>query len=335
MSLITRTQTPIGLDPRSRHLPATVPDGFVVGSNEPVAPALRRVTTEQFTIAIDALTDPGADLELAAGVARRSLWRIAAVLRLVRGSIGSEVYRNETVVLRDVDTQLGELLTNDGALRAVDELRRRYASVLRPDALVEVRDELVRSQQLRRLRAFAEHEVGDEIELTLHRLRRARARFMAWGAADQPGAEPRQVADTFDSFAEGLERTYRRGRRRWKAAAAGEQPNPRRWERDVRDLGDQLEILAAAWPEVIAASISGCTDLAAVLADAMGLAALQRAVEGGIVPTGDAEQSLLAALTDHGRRELSEIGLALGARIYAETPSAFVVRMGSYWATRG
>lgn len=333
MSLITRSESPVGFDPRSRHLPATVPNGFVVGSDEPVAPALRRVTTEQFTVAIDALTDPGADLELAAVVSRRSLWRVAAVLRLVRGSVGSEVYRSETVVLREVDKGLGALLTNDGALRALDELRNRYASVLRPDALVRVRDDLVRDQQLRRLRAFAEHEVGGETEQTLLRLRRARARFAAWGAGDRATAEP-PTLDSFEAFTEGLERTYRRGRRRWKSAAAGEDPNPRRWERDVRDLGDQLELLAASWPEVIGAAVAGCTDLAATLSEEMGCSALRRSVGNDARPLDDAERSLLTALCDHTRSELHRISVALGARIYAETPSAFVTRIGSYWATR-
>jgi hypothetical protein len=103
----------------------------------------------------------------------------------------------------------------------------------------------------------------------------------------------------------------------------------------VRDLGDQLELIAAAWPEVIAAAAAGCRDLAATLSDEVGYTSLHRSAEpGGTSPVHDVEHSLLASLCGHACGELTEISTALGARIYTETPSAFVARIGSYWATR-
>ncbi len=153
-------------------------------------------------------------------------------------------------------------------------------------------------------------------------------------SAPSGAATPGAARDSVEAFAEGLGRAYRRGRRRWKSATSGDDPNPRRWERDVRDLGDQLELLAAAWPEVITAAVAGCTDLAATLSDDMGYTALQRSVGSGPWPADEAEHSLLTALCNHTSSELAEISIALGARIYAETPSAFVTRVGSYWATR-
>lgn len=337
MTLTTPAESTTALDPRSRHVPSTIARGYVVGSAEPIAPALRRITLEQFAIAVDALSDPGADLELAAIVARESVQRIAAVLRLVRVSIGSDVYRHEHEILREIDELLADLLAGDGELRALDELRARYASALRPETFGRFRGELVRTYQLRRLRALVDVDADDALARTLRRLHRARARFAAWPTepGDDTPEDRTPIPDSFSALAPGLERTYRRGRRRWRASAAGERVDPRRWAHDVRDLGNQLELTAAAWPEVMTAARVTCRNLDAALADAMGHSALQESVEGGTpLPIDEVERSLLTSLVANARAELAEVTAALGARIYAESPSVFVGRIGSYWATR-
>ena len=69
-----------------RFLPA-VAQGFVIGDHEPLSVGLRRLTVEQFDVAIAHLTDPE-DLNLAIHGVRKSSKRIRSVLRLIRDDSG-------------------------------------------------------------------------------------------------------------------------------------------------------------------------------------------------------------------------------------------------------
>ncbi|MFV2039622.1 MAG: hypothetical protein ACC660_05220, partial [Acidimicrobiales bacterium] len=256
MSAIERSRSQLALDPRARYLPPVDRRGYVLGSGEPLAEALHRLTTEQFTIAIDALSDPDADVGIATSATLASITRIAAVLRLVRQSIGDESYRTELNILRDTNTLLSGLLAGQPELRALDQLRAHYEPVIRPTALTELRGQLLHRHQLRRLQTLSD---GAALQHALHRLRRARARFAAWPIdsrmdAGMYGREP--VSNSFDSLSAGLGRTYGRGRKHWRAAQNGDSEALPKWHRECRHLRHQLEVLSSCWPEVIGATAS-------------------------------------------------------------------------------
>ena len=99
----------LALAPRDRYLPRVEASGYIVGADEPLAVALHRLTTEQFTVAIDALSDPQADIGIATSATLRAMSRIAAVLRLVRTSIGDEASRTELMILDETTELLGSL----------------------------------------------------------------------------------------------------------------------------------------------------------------------------------------------------------------------------------
>ena len=310
-------------------------EGFVVGDTESLAEALHRLTTEQFTIAIDALSDPKADVGIATAASIASIGRIAAVLRLVRSSIGDESYRTESTILADTEVLLNALLDGRAPLRALDHIRARYAPVLRPEAFAELRTQLLRRHQLRRLQALSE---GEALGRALHRLRRARARFAAWPLDNQTdvgmyGREP--IEDSFDAVGSGLVHTYRRGRKRWLATKGGTRPPSEKWIRESAHLAAQLELLSSSWPAVLEAMADSCRELGSALADERALASLQHLVDGD--PTlmlEDAELTLLTSLLATGRRELASVASTLGARIYMEQPEQFLARLSAYWDAR-
>ncbi len=335
MTAIERSTSKLALDPRSRYLAEEPKHGYVLGAGERLAEALHRLTTEQFTVAIDALSDPEADVGIAAAATLTSMARVAAVLRLVRRSIGDEAYKTELAVLRETETLLRGLLAGQPELRALDQLRARYQPVLQPSALADLRSQLLQRHKLRRLKALSE---GEALRLALQRLRRARARFGAWPIdreTDAPmyGREP--VADSFESLAEGLRRTYRRGRKHWRSAQDGQDEAHPKWLRECRHLGHELEILRSSWPEVIGATASACRKLEAVLAEDQALATLQQVMNTDTTMAADGvEHSLLAAISAHARSELHDVAGVLGARLYVEPPDQFVARMEAYWAVR-
>ena len=87
-----------------RYLPA-VPEGFVLGEEEPLAAGLQRITVEQFDDSIGRLTG-SEGIDLAVHAARKSMKRLRAVLRLVRPELGDTVYRAENAILRDTAAKL-------------------------------------------------------------------------------------------------------------------------------------------------------------------------------------------------------------------------------------
>jgi hypothetical protein len=323
------------LSPRARYLPTVAPDGYRVGDGETLAAAMHRLTTEQFTIAIDALTEPGPDVTRAATVALGALERIVAVLRLVRSVIGDEAYRTEVTILGDTSDRLDTLLTGRQEVEAIDRLKARYAPVLASATFTNLAAALAQRHQVWRIHALSGNGGVDD---TLHSLRRARARFAAWpiegDVARMYGREP--IPDEFASIESGLRQTYKRGRRLWKEADIGADPASLvDWHAETRRLGHHLALLSIAWPEVVEAMSDTCHRLAAVLAEAEGLAILRAAVGDNQALCPDPiERSLLDSLVTGTTAELRRIAAALGARIYVEPTKLFMARLSSYWSSR-
>ncbi|MEZ5247196.1 MAG: hypothetical protein R2707_19070 [Acidimicrobiales bacterium] len=319
--------------PRRRYLPAVVAEPHVIGTDESVATALQRITTHQFSVAIDALSDPGIEIGAAVSTAASSLGRIAALLRLVRSSIGADTCAAEIAILRDATALLDRLVAGSIEIRSLDEIRSRYESALRPDALADLRDQLVERHQLARLEQLPALQPGGALEDVVHQLRRARARFAAW-PVDQPMHGQRPVPDSFDAFAEGLERSYRKGRK-----CAGKERESPMWQRHARDLAHQVELISAAWPDGMAGTVATSLDLADVLAEYAHIGALRSTLEPGPddsrpVAVDEITAAVVESLCGHERGELMTVASVLATRLYAETPTAFVDRVARYWSTR-
>lgn len=334
MSAIERSKSVLALAPRDRYLPTAPAEGHRVGGNEPLAIALHRLTTEQFTIAIEALSDPSSDVGIATTATLKSMARIAAVLRLVRASIGDEAYRTELRILNETTQLLSSLLNGQPELRALDQLRSRYQPVLQEGAFGQLRTQLLHRHQLKRLQALSE---GEALQRTLHRLRRARARFAAWPLDDQTdarmyGREP--VADSFEALSAGLGRTYKRARRHWTSATEGKNGALPKLHREVRHLGHQVEVISSSWPDVLGATAAACVQLEAVLSEEAALTALDAVLDDPTLAVEETEASLLDAIVASARADLHNITSILGRRMFVEPAGLFIARMEAYWEAR-
>jgi hypothetical protein len=319
--------------PRRRYLPDVVAEPHVICTDESVAGALQRITTHQFTVAIDALADPGIELGAAVGTATSSLGRIAALLRLVRPSIGYDTCAAEIEILRDATAFLDRLIAGSVEVRSLDEIRARYDAALRPEALADLRDQLLERHQLARLEQLPAIQEGGALGHWIHQLRRARARFAAW-PVDEPMHGQHPVPDSFDAFAEGLERSYRKGRKR-----ARHDGGSGKWQRHARDLAHQVELISAAWPDGMAGTVATAHDLADVLAEHERIGALRSTMASGPehsprIAVDEITAAVVESLCVHERDELLAVASVLAKRLYAETPKAFVERLAQYWSTR-
>lgn len=333
MSVIEPYRAPTSGGLHSRFLPTTPAAGYVKGAQESLPRSLHRISSEQFTIAIDSLCAPDRPIEHAVPTAIEALGRIRSVLRLVRDQIGDESYRTENTILRETQENLEQYVAGRPPVAALDQLTAHYRQQLQPDALSALRVRLVQRAQIQRLTAAAESGDGEEL---IQRIRRARARFDAWPLAEDDiriyGRDP--VADDFSAISPGLGATYRRGRRRLSKCtqhptAAGFAA----WGSETRVLAHQLEILSAAWPEILTGMARGLHQLTEVLHEEFGLAELLRSIhEQPHLCPDDTDRSLVVALAQQHRRDLQSISTTLGQRIYTEKPGAFLSRLNGYWA---
>ena len=316
--------------PSRRFLPA-VPHGFVLGPREPVGEALKRITVEQFDLALDALVS-ATDIDTAVHEARKAMKRLRAVLRLVRDAVGEDVYRAETVVLRDVARALAPVRDGWVMVATVSRLRERYEGHLRSTAFSVSIERLEERHRRRRSTLFEEAEGMRHV---LHTLRSARARYAAWPIDERIARAYGRavVAHTFESLAPGLERTYGRGRREMRRALA--EPTAEHfhlWRKRVKYLRHQMEILEPLWPEVIGGNARSLDHLGDVLGEEHDLSVLLRLL--GVSPElcpDPMERSLLTALARQRRTDLRFASATLGARAYAEPAPRLVQRVAAYW----
>ncbi len=319
---------------RSGYLPAVRNVRFALAPDERLPDGVRRVTLEQLDAAIDGLARPGDDIDRAVHQARKAMKRLRAVLRLVRDSIGDDVYRAENALLRDTARLLAPM--RDGAVitEAVRDLRDRFGDRLASGVFDDVIERLTERHRRRRRRVLEDETI---LPTVLRNLRSARARYAAWPADGEHRLSglvaARPLAHSFETVAGGLFRTYRRGRREMHRAL--EEPTDLRfhqWRKRVKYLRHQVEVLRPLWPEVLEAQARELDRLGEVLGDEHDLAVMLRLVAAlpDLCPD-PVDRSLLAALTQHRRAELRTAARILGIRIYAEDPDAFVGRFAAYW----
>lgn len=314
----------------SRFLPA-VADGFELDTDELLSVGLRRVSIDEFDRSISGLVS-GSDLDVSIHEARKSMKRLRAMLRLVRDEIGEDRYRFENNLLRNTARLMGP--TRDAAVlvETVGMLRDRFGTHLRRSAFSTLETKLIERHASARADLL---DGGDQLRRVVHAMRSARARYRAWPVeTEQPvGRHSHVVPHSFESLEPGLRRTYRRGRREMRVA--GETPsghNFHQWRKRVKYLRHQMELLRPTFPAVIDGYIAALDQLGEVLGEEHDLAELLLLVAGEPGLCEDAaERTLITALAQHRRSELQTAAIAIGRRVYAESPQRFVARIGAYW----
>ena len=316
-----------------RYLPMPS-SAFVLHEREALGPGLRRVTLEQFDRSIAGLQSQ-ADVDAAVHETRKSIKRLRAVLRLIRGEIGEEVYRAENVLLRDTSRLLAPIRDGRVMVDTVTRLRTEFATQLAPTALSGIERALIERHRRRRERALDDETLVPVVVTTL---RSARARYGAWPVdSNLPAVYGRAaIRDRFEAIAPGLDRTYRRGRRQMEQAATDPSAtNFHQWRKRVKYFRHQVEVLEPLWPEVLTGLATSLDRLGEILGEEHDLAVLVQLVsEVPTIAVDPIERSLMAALAQHRRARLQQASLVLGMRVYAETPNRFVDRIERYWDAR-
>ena len=198
--------------------------------DEPIGSGVRRVACEQAARA-------GRELEAASGAAvhesRKAIKRLRALLRLIRPEIGEKAFKARNAAMREIAAALSGPRDQGILLETVAKLEARYGAET-AGILAPVRD-LIGADA-----AGSQASIGRAaIEQVRGLLAREEKRF-----------ETLEIAgDGFTVLADGLEQSYRRGRK--ALAKARENPSDQAYH-DLRKAVQwhwrQMAVLSRAWP---------------------------------------------------------------------------------------
>src|SRR5947209_2526672 len=284
-----------------------------VSPAEPVGDAVRRVAYRRLQPAVEALRlSSGADVDDVVHDVRKRCKRVRALLRLVRGEIGDDVYHRENRVLRDSARALSAMRDAAVLVHVHDEVVRAGAM-----PLAGYRMELVERHNDLQRQVLEEGILPNVRE----RLATVVVRSQTW---------PIGMVE-WDVLGAGLKRVYRRGRK--AMAAAYEEPSAEsfhQWRKRAKYFRHQLSFLHDLWPEVIGGTENAAHALTDLLGDEHDLAMLRNAaVAAGCGPEREAEP--FAEFIESRRALLRTRAQPIGLRLYAEKPSRFIGRLGRYW----
>jgi CHAD domain-containing protein len=282
---------------------------------------LRKVALKQLDGAIQGLASSREERINLVHDVRVHLKRVRAALRLVRGAIGGR-FQTENACFRDVAHALSPERDAQASLEMFDKLaelaKKQSADAPCSHALEAFRRQLVDEQ------LAVARQATDEVWTGLtETLRAAAERVDAW-TSDVAG---------FETLADGLESSYRRGRRAMRCALDRTTPETlHEWRKQAKYHRYQVNLLEAAWPEAMKARAKSLKRLSDLLGDDHDLVVLRAKLEAGAAQSARADSAArLLKLIDARRSEVLAELKPLGRLIYAEKPKRLRERLAGYW----
>ena len=202
---------------------------------------MRRIATGRIEKAVERLAEAQEAEDPTSGVhgVRKDLKKLRSELRLLRHELGDDLYRAENGTYREAGRLLSESRDAEVKVETLADICERCEGTLPPgaaeewiDALREERDLAVASTR----DGAGSTALGKATEL----IEAGRARVVSWPLE----------RESWKLVGPGIERAYRRGRKRMRRTAAEPSPaNVHEWRKRVKDLWYQLRILEVATPK--------------------------------------------------------------------------------------
>jgi CHAD domain-containing protein len=286
-------------------------------NHETVPDGIKRVVLEQMDPILHAAQATSGNQDNMVHDTRTSLKKMRAMLRLVRDDINDDVFVQENICFRDAGRHLSAVRDAAVMIETFDTLVDRFSAQLTTEAFTELRKVLRQSSTVPRA------EKQQALARAARTIGVARRRVAHWPINH----------DGFSALRSGLERAYKRGCR--SLAQVVDQPSVEHfheWRKQVKCLWYQVRFLKPIWPKMMEPFADELKALGEYLSEDHDLALLREGVFEQAKPLDDRTAlEALVALIDQRRGELEVEAKPLGARIYAETPGAFVDRLQAYW----
>lgn len=289
-------------------------------AGESVPESIRRIVAEEMESAAGQLDGTEAkSREEGIHEARKSVKKTRAILRLVASELGS-VRRTENTRLRNAGRKLSELRDAGAIVGTFDDLRAAYPNERGLESLDSIRAGLV----ARRDQAMDQAGTDARLKLMAKSFRSASKRVKSWPLD----------ADGFAAIKEGLEASFRAGRKAMARARRRPRPeNFHEWRKRAKDHWYHVRLIEPLWTDVMQAYEKSLKDLETWLGDDHNLVILRDKLTTEPDLCADEKAAALAIrLIARRQKVLRRNALALGSRIYEdEKPREFSRRMKRLW----
>jgi CHAD domain-containing protein len=298
-------------------------DAYRIKGSESASAAVLRITRTRLDHALEQLGDGlSDDAPAAIHEARKDLKKARSVLRLVRDPLGKQRSQDENARLREAARALSGTRDATVKLDTLDALAERYGDEL-PDGTEDLRHAL--DEERRAIEGGAEaSDLGAAATRARSLITETRDGIDDWSFSKSG----------FKLLADGLERSYRRGHKRFADVRDDPTPeNVHEWRKRVKDLWYDLRLLRGTWPQVMGEMADQAHELSDLLGDHHDLTVLAEDLDRRSGYDGD-DAVALQALIEGRQEELLEAAVPIGERLYAESPKTFVERIRAYWRAR-
>jgi CYTH domain-containing protein/CHAD domain-containing protein len=294
---------------------------FVLDPNLPVSSEIRRVTRERLGQAVDLLDGlrdaDAAEVERVVHEVRKRCKEVRAVARLVRTALGDDFDRFNANV-RSAADELGPIRDAHALLGTFDDLRATTGRT--QDGALDLVGEAQRA---------AAERATESVVAADPRIERARVLLVD----SRKQVKRWKVPDGHLTLVDGLDTSYRRGRRALRQVAADPTDDGvHEWRKAVKQLWYQIRLIEMSAPSALEPLAHTVDGLAEALGDDHDLAVLiERLREHPDRYGGKATVKHATRLARAQQDDLRRRAFRLAATVYAERPRAFARRMRTYW----
>jgi CHAD domain-containing protein len=251
--------------------------------DESTSKEVRRVASEELAQAVELLSTKEPDLDTAVHEARKRIKRLRALLKLVRGELGS-AYDEVNGELRSIARRLAGAREAAATLEAIDRLKADKGDHAAQELFAAARQTFSE-------RTPSPSSLGALLETSARDLTRV----------GETISKSALEGDGFDLIESGFRRTYRNARRRLRRAMRRRTPEAfHELRKAVKAHQHHLHFLEEAWPELLVLRREALSDLSELLGEHHDLALL--------VPE----------LREAGHDELAELGVERSAELERE-----------------
>lgn len=303
-----------GLEKEQKNFPMSM--NYRLLKQEPLGDGIKRVAYSLHTQAISHIDELSENHpHEAVHELRKRFKELRAVLRLVRDPLG-EVYHFENEFYRDLGREITEIRDVKAFIEALTRVQEQYQSKLENNAFTKTARFLYR-----RLTTLAESmDLKDRLLYIRSQLQEHTKIVKEW---------PLEVKN-YKDISGSLKRVYERGYKMMGVISS--EPSVENFH-ELRKRGKymryHMDIISFIWPGMMNIQEQEFGTFSDILGDDHDLALFLSLL---IKEKPDEEEcQLLKAIVNDKRAALQKSVLELGAKLYAETPRAFIRRIGKYW----
>ena len=272
-----------------------------------VALLLRQFALRQIDLALDYVTNPAYDTDIAIHEMRRCLKRLRALLRLAQEVVGETIYDRDNRYLRRLGQRLAALRDVSAMQQTLLTLQKNAAATLTDKTWKRIKQELQGRQQAQREKKA--------LTIVATKLSLARSRIANW---------PLELADN-TTLQKAMRKSYRRGRRAMKEALAQPQAeNLHEWRKQVNHLRHQVQILQTLKIVVLKKTLKASRALAQTLGLHHDLAVLSQRLSQFKTAGRETELNKLVQLVQAEQASAQTKAAKLGHQLYRTSSKAFL-----------